>query len=69
MVTDLQGVKHGNTFTLTDPVILCRDFLRFGDSNLGPLFMQKCLEATRALMHENGWHDSTRSDKLCNSEH
>ncbi|KAL7578865.1 hypothetical protein ACA910_006842 [Epithemia clementina (nom. ined.)] len=56
MVTDLQGVQNGNSFTLTDPVILCKDIERFGNTNLGPVMMAKCIESTRALMKENDWH-------------
>ena len=56
MVTDLQGVKNRNEFELTDPVILCRDVLRFGEANLGADFIAKCLHSTKALMAENGWH-------------
>jgi hypothetical protein len=56
MVTDLQGVRKGNDFYLTDPVILCKDILRFGNTNLGEKFMEKCIQSTRAYMTENGWH-------------
>ena len=56
MVADLQGVRDRKVFHLTDPVILCRDILRFGESNLGGHFMQKCLDAAKALMEENGWY-------------
>lgn len=55
MVTDLQGVRKGKDFYLTDPVVLCKDVLRFGCTNLGETFMQKCIEATWALMKEKGW--------------
>jgi hypothetical protein len=55
VVTDLQGIREGNTFFLTDPVILCKDVLRFGHTNLGEKFMKKCCDATCALMSENGW--------------
>jgi hypothetical protein len=56
MVTDLQGVQKDNTFILTDPVILCKDILRFGGTNLGEKFMKKCIDSTRAYMVENRWH-------------
>jgi len=56
IVTDLQGVSNEGEFFLTDPVILCEDVLGFGHTNLGVKFMKKCLDATRALMSENGWH-------------
>lgn len=56
MVTDLQGVKKDDSFVLTDPIILCKDIIRFGHTNLGEKFMDKCVNATRALMKENGWH-------------
>jgi hypothetical protein len=36
MVADLQGVRVDDAFWLTDPVILCKDTERFGDTNLGP---------------------------------
>lgn len=56
MVTDLQGVKSGNNkFYLTDPVILCQDIIRFGNTNLGEKFMHKCMDSTRSHMKENGW--------------
>lgn len=55
MVTDLQGVRVGNTCFLTDPVILCEDILRFGRTNLGGKFMKKCNDSIQALMSENGW--------------
>jgi hypothetical protein len=55
MVTDLQGVKHGGKFYLTDPVILCKDALRFGNTNLGETFMRKCIDATRSHLKEQGW--------------
>jgi len=55
VVADLQGVKKGNIFTLTDPAVICQDPLRFGDSNLGGAFVEKCIESTRALMKENSW--------------
>jgi Alpha-kinase family len=55
MVTDLQGVRKGAEYYLTDPVVLCQDVLRFGSTNLGEAFMQKCISATWALMKEKGW--------------
>jgi hypothetical protein len=55
MITDLQGVRWGNTFYLTDPVILCKDLLRFGHTNLGDKFMCKCIDSTRAWKKEKGW--------------
>lgn len=55
IVTDLQGVRKGNDFFLTDPVILCEDVLRFGHTNLGEKFMKKCIDSTRAILSENGW--------------
>ncbi|KAI2513693.1 alpha-kinase [Fragilaria crotonensis] len=56
MVTDLQGVRRGKEFFLTDPAILCKDILRFGHTNLGAKFMKRCKDSTRALMSENGWY-------------
>jgi hypothetical protein len=55
MVTDLQGVRKGREFILTDPVILCKDVLRFGNTNLGEKFMQKFVDTTMAYMKERGW--------------
>jgi hypothetical protein len=55
MVTDLQGVRKGNDFYLTDPVVLCKDILRFGRTNLGEPLMHKCISATWAIMKEKGW--------------
>jgi hypothetical protein len=55
MVTDLQGIRKGREFILTDPVILCKDVLRFGNTNLGEKFMQKFVDTTRAFMKEKGW--------------
>jgi len=55
MVADLQGVKKNNVYFLTDPVILCKDILRFGNTNLGETFMEKCINATSAHLKENNW--------------
>jgi hypothetical protein len=55
MVTDLQGVRKGSDFYLTDPVVLCEDVLRFGRTNLGGAFMHKCINASWAIMKEKGW--------------
>ena len=55
MVTDLQGVEKDGTYHLTDPVILCSDVLRFGNTNLGEDFMKKSIDATSAYMKEYGW--------------
>ena len=55
IVTDLQGVRKGNTFHLTDPVILCKDILRFGHTNLGEKFIKKCIDSTNGHLHENHW--------------
>ncbi|KAL3798707.1 hypothetical protein HJC23_004458 [Cyclotella cryptica] len=55
IVTDLQGVQKGNQFYLTDPVILCKDILRFGNTNLGEKFIAKCIESTVGHLKENGW--------------
>ena len=55
IVTDLQGVCKGNTYHLTDPVILCKDILCFGNTNLGETFIKKCIDSTKAHLNENGW--------------
>ena len=55
IVTDLQGVRKGNTYHLTDPVLLCKDTLRFGNTNLGEKFIKKCIDSTDEHMKENGW--------------
>ena len=57
MVTDLQGVRHGNEYILTDPALLCNDNTRFGETNLGGDFIEKCLTATEAMLEEYGWGD------------
>ena len=57
MVTDLQGVRHGNEYILTDPAILCKDNTRFGETNLGGTFIDKCMTATEAMLEEYGWDD------------
>mmetsp|Transcript_2430 Transcript_2430/g.5202 ORF Transcript_2430/g.5202 Transcript_2430/m.5202 type:complete len:1015 (-) Transcript_2430:195-3239(-) len=50
MVVDLQGVKVESGWVLTDPCILCEDTSRFGDGNLGPQAMDRCIaSATRLL--------------------
>eukprot|EP00956_Cyclotella_meneghiniana_P035022 scaffold110397_cov72-Cyclotella_meneghiniana.AAC.4 len=55
IVTDLQGVQKKDQFYLTDPVILCKDILRFGNTNLGKKFIDKCVESTDGHLRENGW--------------
>lgn len=55
IVTDLQGVRKGNTYHLTDPVILCKDVMRFGNTNLGKEFIKKCINSTNGHLKENGW--------------
>ena len=42
-VSDLQGVRKGNNYHLIDPVILCKDILHFGNTNLGKNFVKKVL--------------------------
>jgi hypothetical protein len=47
MVTDLQGaIKKDNKFFLTDPAVLCKDILGFGNTNLGEKFMKKCIDSS-----------------------
>lgn len=59
VVSDLQGIKQpGNDYVLTDPAILCKDIVRFGNTNLGPAFMKRCVESTRAHLLENHWNDN-----------
>ena len=36
VVTDVQGLKTGDSFILTDPAIHCKDLTRFGATNMGP---------------------------------
>jgi hypothetical protein len=55
MVTDLQGVRQGNEYILTDPAILCKDITRFGGTNLGSKLMDKCIDSTKAMLEEYGW--------------
>ena len=55
IVTNLQGVCKGGTYHLTDPVILCKDVLHFGNTNLGEKFIKKCIIFTSAHLKENGW--------------
>ena len=55
VVTDLQGIKKENSFTLSDPAILCTDHLRFGGTNLGPKGINKCMKSTTSLLAERDW--------------
>ncbi|CAM9749247.1 unnamed protein product [Heterosigma akashiwo] len=48
MVVDLQGIVTDDKFLLTDPVILCMDTSRFGNTNLGVEAMVRCNNAIRA---------------------
>jgi hypothetical protein len=58
MVTDLQGVRtDDDEFILTDPVVLCKETTRFGGTNLGPKFMEKCMTSTEAMLEEYGWDE------------
>eukprot|EP01065_Artemidia_motanka_P002739 TRINITY_DN11297_c0_g1_i1.p1 TRINITY_DN11297_c0_g1~~TRINITY_DN11297_c0_g1_i1.p1 ORF type:complete len:875 (+),score=258.65 TRINITY_DN11297_c0_g1_i1:58-2682(+) len=46
MVVDLQGVRlRDGSYVLTDPVVLCEDYNRFGSGNLGPHAMSRCLRS------------------------
>ena len=40
-VVDLQGIKSGDVFRLTDPVIHCKDVTRFGKTNLAENGMKR----------------------------
>lgn len=55
LVTDLQGIKKGHSFTLSDPAILCTDLLRFGGTNLGATSIDRCKAITTFLLSERGW--------------
>jgi hypothetical protein len=55
IVTDLQGVRSRNAYHLTDPVILCKDILRFGNTNLGEIFIKKCIDSTISHLIEKCW--------------
>mmetsp|Transcript_15576 Transcript_15576/g.59182 ORF Transcript_15576/g.59182 Transcript_15576/m.59182 type:complete len:638 (-) Transcript_15576:573-2486(-) len=44
MVSDLQGVRLEDKYVLTDPVILCQDLSRFGDTNFGSYAMLRFLK-------------------------
>jgi len=55
LVSDLQGVRRGSSYYLTDPVILCKDILRFGNTNLGEKFVKKCIDSTNAHLKEHKW--------------
>ena len=46
-VVDLQGIKNGEIFRLTDPVIHCKDVTRFGKTNFGEKGMQRFFETHR----------------------
>merc|ERR1712070_246617 len=50
MVVDLQGVKTEEGWLLTDPCILCQDTSRFGNGNLGPYAMGRCIKALSCLL-------------------
>eukprot|EP00966_Prymnesium_polylepis_P272739 6301303-Prymnesium_polylepis.1 len=54
-MSDLQGTRRvlvdGTIeYELTDPVILCRDVRRYGETNLGAAAMAKCLRSARAML-------------------
>eukprot|EP00928_Gymnodinium_smaydae_P061053 TRINITY_DN450_c1_g1_i1.p1 TRINITY_DN450_c1_g1~~TRINITY_DN450_c1_g1_i1.p1 ORF type:complete len:1127 (-),score=178.94 TRINITY_DN450_c1_g1_i1:182-3562(-) len=52
MVVDLQGVRTEHGFVLTDPCILCADVTRFGNGNLGPRALQRCLASLTARLDQ-----------------
>lgn len=51
LVADLQGEydPYRKCYTLTDPVIMCTDVLRFGNTNLGPKFMERVLNSCATI--------------------
>ena len=52
MVSDLQGVLTEKGYVLTDPVILCKDELRFGTTNMGPEAMERVRVSAKAHLDE-----------------
>lgn len=61
LVSDLQGIRKESKFYLTDPVILCTDILRFGNTNLGKDFLTKCYRSTQSHLAEGRWQRNPSS--------
>mmetsp|Transcript_23244 Transcript_23244/g.42313 ORF Transcript_23244/g.42313 Transcript_23244/m.42313 type:complete len:860 (-) Transcript_23244:1-2580(-) len=43
LIADLQGVEDDRKFVMTDPVVLCSDITRFGNTNTGPAMIDETL--------------------------
>ena len=52
MVVDLQGVRGPDGYVLTDPVILCKDEMRFGSTNMGVEAMERVKASATAHLAE-----------------
>lgn len=44
-------------YHLTNPVILCKDILHFGNTNIGEKFIKKCIDFTCSHMKEMDGYD------------
>jgi len=54
MVADLQGVRTADGYVLTDPVVLCKDEMRFGSTNMGSEAMERVTASAHAHLAEMG---------------
>jgi len=54
MVADLQGIVTDEGYVLTDPVILCSDLSRFGNTNLGAEMMERCKSSAEKHLADVG---------------